>query len=186
MSVMVQTDAIRVAILNKFGGIWMDADNIVTNGKFIRSLHNKELVMVMDKRVKYPFIAFIYASEKSIIINKWLKQIIINIKKYREVCSNKVNTKSWLESFHKVKAWYYLGNGILNGLITNITEDRFLGIDYDKIQVFPELRYIRNSSLDFREKYLSLFYEKNDPQIVLNMAKDLVFLQNSWTPLKYK
>ena len=49
MSRMVQSDAIRVAILNKFGGIWMDADNIVTNGKFIRSFGDNELVMITNK-----------------------------------------------------------------------------------------------------------------------------------------
>ena len=49
MSRMVQSDVIRVAILNKFGGIWMDADNIVTNGKFIRSFGDNELVMITNK-----------------------------------------------------------------------------------------------------------------------------------------
>lgn len=56
MSRMVQSDAIRVAILNKFGGIWMDADNIITNGKFIKKIKNVELSMVMDKGSNYPFI----------------------------------------------------------------------------------------------------------------------------------
>ena len=68
MSTMVQTDAIRVAILNKFGGIWMDSDNIVTNGKFIKSFKNEELVMIWDKFVSYPFIAFIYTNKKSSIL----------------------------------------------------------------------------------------------------------------------
>ena len=49
MPTIVQTDAIRVAILNKFGGIPMDSDNIVTNGKFIKSFHKQELVMAWDK-----------------------------------------------------------------------------------------------------------------------------------------
>lgn len=186
MSVMVQTDAIRVAMLNKFGGIWMDADNIMTNGKFIKSLGNEELVMIWDKKGIYPFIAFIYASKNSIIINKWLKQIIINVKTFKDVTLNRTNSSSWFKSFEKVNEWFYLGNGILNKLIYNVSSKHFLGIDRDEVQIFPELKYIKNSSLEFREKYLSFFYEKRDPQIVLNMSQDLVLLQNSWTPLKYK
>ena len=131
-------------------------------------------------------IAFIYASKKSIIIDKWLKQIIINVKKFKEVLSNKANTTSWFESYKKVNAWYYLGNQIVNNLIINATSDIFLGIDRYKIQVSPHAYCIKNSSLSFRKKYLLLYYERGDPQIVLNKSKDLVFLQNSWTPLKYK
>ena len=186
MSRMVQTDAIRVAILNKFGGIWMDADNIVTNGKFIKSLHRKELVMIWDKLGLYPFIAFIYNTKKSDIIKKWLDQIIINVKEFREVSLNKTNTSDWYKSFEKVNAWYYLGNGILNKLIINKTSEQFLSVDRDEVQIFPELKYIKNDSMEFQEKYLSFFYEDRDPQIVLNMSYDMVFLQNSWTPLKYK
>ena len=186
MSTMVKTDAIRVAILNKFGGIWMDSDNIITNGNFIKSIKNKELVMVMDKRGKYPFIAFIYASKHSIVLKEWLRQIIINVKRFREVELNKQNTNSWIKSWEEVNAWYYLGNGILNSIIRNMSDKHFFGFDSDVLSVFPELPYLHNSSLPFREKYLLFFYQKRDPQIVLNISQDLVFLQNSWTPLKYK
>ena len=58
MSVMVQADAIRVAVLNKFGGIWMDADNIIINGEFIKKFKTAELGMIMDKFSNFPFIFF--------------------------------------------------------------------------------------------------------------------------------
>ena len=52
MSLMVQSDAIRVAILNKFGGIWMDADTIILNDKIIQYFQNFEMAMVWEKKLK--------------------------------------------------------------------------------------------------------------------------------------
>lgn len=186
MSIMVQTDAIRVAILNKFGGIWMDSDNIVTNGKFIKSFHNQELAMIWDKYVSYPFIAFIYSTKKSCIIKQWLDIIIDRVQNFTNVISNRENTTTWLKLNEDVNQWYFLGNGIINNLIKNVSKEKFIGIHCDDIQVFPELKLVKNDSLNFREKYELYFFNKGDPQPVLNTAQDFIFLQNSWTPPKYK
>lgn len=40
MSLQTQSDAIRVAILKKYGGIWMDADTILINRNFFNELKN--------------------------------------------------------------------------------------------------------------------------------------------------
>ena len=152
MNLMVQADAIRVAILNKYGGIWMDADNILINASFIQKFINFELGMIWDESTKFPFIGFFIASKNSDILNEWLKQIIINVKTFKEVLSKKKNTTSWFESWKKVDDWDYLGNGILNQLINNVTDKRFLGIDRNDIKVFPELLYSKKSSLDFSSK----------------------------------
>ena len=37
MSLPIQADAIRVALLKKYGGIWMDADTIITSGEFLKN-----------------------------------------------------------------------------------------------------------------------------------------------------
>ena len=52
MSLPIQTDAIRVAILQKYGGIWMDIDNIMLNGTFIKNIKNCELAMIGDDKNK--------------------------------------------------------------------------------------------------------------------------------------
>ena len=58
MSIMVQSDAIRIAILNKFGGIWMDADTIITSKEFLRYFNSSDLAMVMDKNTGFQFWKF--------------------------------------------------------------------------------------------------------------------------------
>ena len=98
MNVMVQADAIRVAILNKFGGIWMDADNVIINGDFLKRFNNAELGMIIDKKTSFPFIGFIFASKYSIILKDWLKQIINRVKIFKKIIQNKQNITKWIES----------------------------------------------------------------------------------------
>ena len=56
MSIMVQSDAIRIAILNRFGGIWMDADTLISSKEFLRFFNSSDLAMVMDKNTGFQFI----------------------------------------------------------------------------------------------------------------------------------
>ena len=180
MSVMVQSDAIRVAMLYKYGGIWMDADTIIVNQEFIKEFQNYELSMVNDEN-KFNFIAFIYASKNSIMISEWLKQIIINIKRFKFALLNQKNTTEWQKSWEEVNQWYYLGNGIIDPLLKNITGKKFYGIDKEKIKVFPELIYFGNTSLNVYESYELFYFRPGDPKFVFNNSKGLIFLHNSWT-----
>ena len=52
LSLPIQADAIRVALLKKYGGIWMDVDTIITNGEFLEELKNFELVMLGEEKYK--------------------------------------------------------------------------------------------------------------------------------------
>lgn len=185
MSVMVQTDAIRVAMLNKFGGIWMDADTIITNGDFIKSFKNFELAMIEDN-VGFQFIAFIYASKKSNIIKNWLNKIVDNVKTFENVLKNKKNTTEWLKFWDKVNAWYYLGNDIIDPLVKNASANQYYGINHNEMKVFPELEYFKNTSLNVYQAYDLFYFKPGDPQLAINNSKGLIFLHNSWTTQIYK
>ena len=50
MTLPIQADAIRVALLKKYGGIWMDLDIILTNGDFLQKLKKFELVMLGEDK----------------------------------------------------------------------------------------------------------------------------------------
>ena len=55
MSLAVQADAIRVALLNKYGGLWIDTDTIILNGEFIQELEKYELTMIRDTKTGYHY-----------------------------------------------------------------------------------------------------------------------------------
>ena len=89
-------------------------------------------------------------------------------------------------SFNESISWNYLGNGIINHLVRNITGNKFLLLDRKKMQAFPELIIFKHSSENMIQKYQRLYFQKGDPQLVLKLSKYIILLHNSWTPSKYK
>ena len=177
MSLPIQADAIRVALLKKFGGIWMDADIIITNSAFLKNLEKYELIMLGNNNIQH--IGFIIASTKSLLLDKWLIEIIKRVYTYRK------NNKS-LNNRTKRVAWNYLGNDIIDRLINSTKQNKFYRIDKDKINAFPEIKFFRNTSLNAIQKYRLFYFQKRQPEIILNNTKGIIYLHNSWTPIKYK
>ena len=179
MSLMIQADAIRVVILKKYGGIWMDADTIITNGTFIKELKNYELVMIGDEKYKIQHIGFIFASTNSSILGEWSNKIINNIKYYNQLNNHTIKS----DIFNR---WNYLGNGIIDPILRNITGKKYFRLDKYKINAFPELKFFANSSLNAIEKYKLFYFQKRNPEFLLNEVKGIIMLHNSWTPPDYK
>lgn len=177
MSLPIQADAIRVALLKKYGGIWMDVDTIITSGEFLKNLEKFELVMIGKNNIQH--IGFIIASKNSIIIDKWLSEIINRVNKYRII-----NTK--LENGTKRVVWNYLGNGIVDRLINLNKTNKFFRLNKDQINAFPEITFFGNTSISTYKRYKLFYFRKREPKIVLNNTKGIIMLHNSWTPLKYK
>ena len=178
LSLQMQADAIRIALLKLYGGIWMDADTIITNGSILKGLEKYELVMIGEEKAKVQHIGFLYASIKSKIINLWFYEIIKRIdfcKKY-----TKKNNKTL-----KLR-WNYLGNGIIDRLVKNASFNEFLRIDRYKIYAVPEYIFNKNISLSVQENYKHFYFQKGDPNIILNSSKGIILLHNSFTPPEYK
>lgn len=186
MTLQMQADAIRVAILYKYGGIWMDADTILLSGNFLKKLKNYDLAMIGDDRIKQQDIGFIYSSNNSSLIKMWLKEIIIKIKKYKKIINAKNKTHCSKLSKKKYITWSYLGNGIINKFLKNTTGKNFYRINRNKLKIYPERKFYRNSTFRNCIKYRLFYFRKRDPQIVLNETRDIILLHNSWTPRKYK
>ena len=177
MPLHVQTDAIRVALLKKFGGIWMDADTIIINGEFLKNLEKYELVMIGKNKGQH--IGFIVASKYSIIISEWLNGIISRVNKYRKI-------NSILKNRTKRVSWHYLGNGIVNRIINLNKSNKFFRLNKDKMNAFPEITFFGNTTLNLIKRYRLFYFQKGEPKTVLNNVKGIIMLHNSWTPLKYK
>ena len=179
MPLKIQADAIRVALLKKFGGIWLDADTIITNGQFIKKLKYYELIMLGEEKNKIQNIGFIASSSNSSIINEWLKEIIKKVNQYKE---NNFD----LKKKRKKMKWNYLGNGIIDRLVNNSTGKTFFRLDRNKMNAFPEIKYFENSSLSNNQRYKKFYFRKGDPQFVINNTKGIILLHNTWTPRKFK
>ena len=120
MPIAIQSDAIRVALLNKYGGIWMDTDNI---------------------------------------------------------------SEYYYKSYKSLK---FLGNKIINKLLKNVTENKFFSLDNKKINALPERTVYKNNKANYSQRYREFYFRKRNPKIILRKSKSIIYLHNSWTPLKYK
>ena len=186
MSLPLQADAIRVALLNKYGGIWLDTDTIILNSEFITKFVNYELGMFGDVKRKIQYIAFIYSIKNSTLLNEWLNQIIINVKTYKSILYNKNNTINWKKSFEKVRSNFFLGYSIIDTLLKNITDKKYFRLDAKRMNIFPERTLFNNNNTNYEHLYVEFYFKKREPQIILKNNVSLILLHNSWTPLKYK
>ena len=205
---MLQADAIRCALLKKHGGIWIDADTIITSNEINNYLNISSKFVLIGYHV-----AFIKADKDCSILNSWIKLIRNRINFYK----NNKNTLLYVigkfikklqnfnfpgsnilfrnkllyklekflhtELFLRMKRWNYFGNDILRKVLVN--NKNFFSIDRIKIKALPEEIYkdkIKNSEENYRNFYFRNDYSKD----VLNNTKGIILLHNSWTPEKYK
>ena len=185
MALSFQADAIRVAILRKFGGIWMDCDTIITNSECMNMFNGSDLLMFGISKKKHPHIGFIYSSNNSTILKYWLDGIFkrIRIYKIKLLLKHIFPIKCFIKSFEKLLTWDYLGNGILNEIIKNTSEKDFKMIKREDAYIFPELFFFKGTE---SKSYKDFYFTSGDPLPVLKKCKGVLILHNSWTPEIYK
>ena len=186
MNLPIQADGIRVALLYKYGGIWMDMDTIITNSNFLELFKGVNLAMFGSEKTNSQHIGFIYASKGSKILKIWLKNIIKKISYYRFIdFLHQYFHNNYIEYIlNQLKIWNYLGNGIIDQLLKNVSKNDYSRIELEKMHIRPECYFIRNGSLIY--KYQNFFFSRGNAEKLLNYSKGIFLLHNSWTPIKYK
>ena len=189
MTLPIQADAIRVALLRKHGGIWLDADTVILHNNFLRYVHGHDLSMIGDSQKQTQHIAFIYAEQKSDIINKWYKSICKRVFLFRLFNKCKMLRKIFRRTNATLHNWDALSNGILDNLVNKSTDtSAFLRLDKMKLGSLPEYAIAApNKTPD--ALYQEFWFEHNDKTFndVKNICSGgIILLHNSWTPDKYK
>ncbi len=179
-SLAVQSDAIRCAILKKYGGIWMDVDTIVTSTD-VKDIFETDSGFSLI----YPHICLLIARTDSEILNKWEKRIKKRIEFANKALKSKLLLKYVYPKLYKrVTNWSYLGNDILNKLIRR-HETYCLKLNRDELCAMPEFKHAK--SLKHPIKIYSDFYFKNNySKFAFENNSGVILLHNSWTPYKYK
>lgn len=190
MTLVFQADAIRIAILEKYGGIWMDMDTIITNSNFLKNIFEQDLAFFGYPQEKFPATGFIYASKNSKIIKEWLINIIKRVSIFKKFHRKYKDSSKISHLFN----WDYLGNGIINQLLKKAKEKEFIIYDWAKTNAMPELNIISDQHDYNREKknvskleaYHKLYFLPGDPTKIIYNNPGIIFLHNSWTEKKYK
>ena len=185
MTLPIQADAIRVAILEKYGGIWMDMDTIITNNQFFKNVFRYDLAFFGNPQTKIPAIGFIYATKNSRIMKEWLINIKKKVSFFKELFFRKEYDK-----LSNLYIWNYLGNEILNKLLQKAEEKEFIIFDWVKTNATPESNIFHiGPKMGFKkakEAYIKLYFYPGNPQNIIYNNPGIILLHNSWTENKYK
>jgi hypothetical protein len=181
-SLSKQADAIRCAVLRRWGGVWFDTDTIVTSDKIRDLLHSDAEFTLLGTHI-----GFIVARKDACIPRIWEKKIHRNIllykyyRKYLRLCCGfpRFPLTRYMER------WSFLGNSLLERPLRRADTRLFKSIDKIAVNAFPELvGYSGNISLE--ENYVSFYFGNHPADDTAIGNGGLICLHNSWTPERYK
>lgn len=189
MSLAKQSDALRAALLNEHGGIWLDADTIITGNDFITRNPNADVIMIgRPKTDGVIYGAFIYAAHAhTAFISEWYNALPRRIAKYRFMYKHKIIRKFMKSAWRAAENWDYCVNAIIDKLGKKYTVPDFYCIDRDDIGALPEYQSPLNvDNIDKAELYKRFYFEPENAKSVLKNTHGIILLHNSWTPANYR
>ena len=179
-SLAKQADAIRAALLSKYGGLWLDADTIVTSYKARSFLNNQSYFSMVGRHI-----AFIKADTKSYIVQQWAQRAKERILIYKKAKEQNLNNKDY-------EVYYFLGNGCINDNIEKIVKegniDEFTEFDRRSTGIIMEALYDykNNISKNAIQSYVDFYFNNDYSDFLMENEGGLLLLHNSWTPPQYK
>ena len=174
-----QADAIRCAILYKYGGIWLDCDTIITSNKINKILDIKSDLILFGRHI-----GFIVANKNSKIITKWLKEIKHRLFIYKHFrFFFRLADKDYNK---KCRNWDFLGNGCLDKYLENSHCSDFYEIDRIQAYALPEFNFYGQEADDLCKIYRDFYFENNYVDYALDNSCGVILLHNSRTPEIYQ
>ena len=171
-----QADAIRAALLSKYGGVWFDADTIVTSEKINEILDTDSEFVIVSMHI-----GFLCAKKGGEVISTWAAEAQKRVLAYK--AAKERDDKKALEAMN---VYYYLGNGCFNiaKFISQNRADKAVCIDRMAHFIVPEANYFAQKR-DGVSEYVN-FYFRDDKMELLRQSKYMIMLHNSWTPATFK
>ena len=184
MPLAKQSDAIRCALLKKHGGIWMDADTIITTSSIIPRLQQGECCMINNGKKHNLYGAFIYAAMPDCeFIRAWHNQLVPRITAYKKAWKFRLFRFLFHRAWKQMKSWDYCANAIIDPLAKQMRAPQFIELEGGEWQVTPERLCVQPGETAY-EAYLRYWFKKETTEE--RMAPPIIFLHNSWTPEGYR
>lgn len=181
-SIAMQADAIRCAMLKKYGGVWLDADTILLSDKCKEFFNSDSEFTAVSIHL-----AFLAAKPNAYVLNLWEKDIRKNIFLYKYVKMFRIH-KVFKKVRQNFSSWNILGNSILNPLVYGLRDNKkYVNYLYSNdVKCFPEQIYMPDKKIDIIQKYKTFYFENDYSDKALEIPESFIFLHNSWTPEEYK
>ena len=158
-------DAIRIALLAKHGGVWLDLDTIILSSdaeKYFLPDKKHRTIFFSYKEDNFCQMCFINTPPNAVCMNLWRESI-------RE--------KIWNLSHATNVKWDFIGNSFIDEYsLTHPEEFKLL----DRQIAMPDKDLISDSKEGAKDAYLTYYFLQNHH--LKDISNEMLFLQNSWTP----
>lgn len=167
------SDALRVILLVKHGGVWMDTDTIVLSSdieKYFLPDEKNRTVFFGNVKAHTPHIAFINTPPAAKCMNLWLEYIKERLQT--------LTPETVIDSL-------FLSNAFINSYSKNHADEVEI---LDRNLVMPELKIIPKSadlSQQNRMEAHQTYYHKQNRHLA-DVGVDMILLHNSWVPGSYR
>ncbi|EHP5804813.1 hypothetical protein KMX90_001693 [Campylobacter coli] len=171
-----QADAIRAAVLYLYGGIWLDADTIITSSKIKYFFENPSNFSIFSSHLKQKKVL-------SICFN-WFQECQKRILNYRKIKESNGDLRQF-------EAYYYLGNGPLNPNIETFKNNKNEVVIFNRVKNKVIMEAFWRTKDENKEgnaivNYQEFYFLNDYSDFVLENEAGLLMLHNSWTPYSYK
>ncbi|EAH9909246.1 hypothetical protein EZV52_08825, partial [Campylobacter coli] len=174
-----QADAIRAAVLFLYGGIWLDADTIITSSKIKYFFENPSNFSIFSSHI-----GVLKAKKGSIICFNWFQECQKRILNYRKIKESNGDLRQF-------EAYYYLGNGPLNPNIETFKNNKNEVVIFNRVKNKVIMEAFWRTKDENKEgnaivNYQEFYFLNDYSDFVLENEAGLLMLHNSWTPYSYK
>lgn len=187
-SLAKQADCIRCALLNKYGGIWLDADTVLTKPLDAR-FTSPDVTMVARHEASGPVIygAYIYAAEPATkLMAEWYRQLVPRVAKSRLFRGSLMRRLLDRRGWKQVRSWSYFENDILDPLVRRIATADCALVDKDGLGAFPEEAMYGCKDIDGpHAAYVNYWFSPGSADEALADCAGIIMLHNSWTPERF-
>lgn len=189
MSLAMQSDCIRCILMEKWGGIWMDADTIIRRGDVFEHLFQGD-ASVIRERTGLTLGAFLYAAHPHAeYFSRWRTELKPHVQ-----ISGRFRSNAFLRIFRRaewrrIRRWDWCVNAIIDPLGDGMKPPALCVTYEDEVDPMPERvgqdRDVATSA--HAEYYRRFWFERHDiPAEVWEKNTGLIFLHNSWTPEEFR
>lgn len=191
LSMPKQVDAYRAALLERWGGVWLDADTVVTPSvRELEAFDGKAEVTTFsqpmpDERLSLAG-AFFYAREPHTrFFREWASVMPSRVARYAQFRRNPILRVLKRPEWRQCRAWDYCLNLVVDPLALTMSPEELRVFPLQEMGAFPECPDGILPMAEFWEKHIGFYYKPGSVDGVLDRCRGMILLHNSWTPKEF-
>lgn len=187
MTLAMQSDCIRCAVLKKHGGVWMDADTVLVKPLDDRfSAADCTIVARRQDGHLVHYAAYINAPRpEAKFLCGWHSELVPRVAKAKRFRSSALTRFLHRGEWKLIRRWNYCVNAIIDPMADTADAKDYAWIDKDAIFAVPE-EELMPSGLDAVAAYRKYWFEPGEIDDVLSRCAGMIMLHNSFTPDCYR